>query len=312
MRYAAVNSSRCAAVHGRRAGDSGSRHRTGRRVEHRRHLGRAGQRCVDTGIGVGPSAGSIADSPHGPRPVRRSPPSRCADGDRAGLDARSGHRRLRPAPQRPAATAATTPPAAAPPATRRTGRARRSRPRRNLPPHPPMSRSSRPYATVIGWHGDAQVAYLTFDDGPGPATGRVLDILAAQRRARRRSARSGSGSPRPRTSPAGWWPRGTPCATTPGTTTRPSTRCRPPTSTGRSGGPRTRSSRPSAATARYFRAPEGAFGATGGTVLQAAQRARTIPLGWGVDSLDWRKPGVDAIVANVLDGGLSRRGDPAA
>ena len=31
------------------------------------------------------------------------------------------------------------------------------------------------------WAGTAirRVAYLTFDDGPGPATGRILDILAA-------------------------------------------------------------------------------------------------------------------------------------
>ena len=36
-----------------------------------------------------------------------------------------------------------------------------------------------PYSTVLGWHGDGKVAYLTFDDGPGPYTGRVLDILAA-------------------------------------------------------------------------------------------------------------------------------------
>ena len=36
-----------------------------------------------------------------------------------------------------------------------------------------------PYNTVLGWHGDAKVAYLTFDDGPGPDTGRVLDTLAS-------------------------------------------------------------------------------------------------------------------------------------
>ena len=35
-------------------------------------------------------------------------------------------------------------------------------------------------------------------------------------------------------------------------------------------------------------------------MLQAGQRARTIPLGWGVDSLDWQKPGAAAIVANVM------------
>ena len=55
-------------------------------------------------------------------------------------------------------------------------------------------------------------------------------------------------------------------------------------------------------TARYFRAPEGRFGASDGPVLRAAQRARTIPLGWGVDSLDWRKPGAQAIVNTVLSG----------
>ena len=41
-------------------------------------------------------------------------------------------------------------------------------------------------------------------------------------------------------------------------------------------------------------------------MLQAGQRARTIPLGWGVDSLDWKKPGAPAIVATVLADGVAR------
>jgi len=41
-------------------------------------------------------------------------------------------------------------------------------------------------------------------------------------------------------------------------------------------------------TPRYFRAPEGAFGAAGGRVLLACRRFRTIALGWGVDSLAGR------------------------
>ena len=54
-------------------------------------------------------------------------------------------------------------------------------------------------------------------------------------------------------------------------------------------------------TARYFRAPRAGSARRDGQVLLARQRARTIPLAWGVDSLDWKKPGVAAIVSNVLN-----------
>jgi peptidoglycan/xylan/chitin deacetylase (PgdA/CDA1 family) len=53
-------------------------------------------------------------------------------------------------------------------------------------------------------------------------------------------------------------------------------------------------------TPRYLRAPEGRFGDPAGSVHQAAQQARTLLLGWGVDSKDWTKPGAAAIVSNVL------------
>ena len=196
---------------------------------------------------------------------------------------------------------------------------RMQQPRRRRQRHPPCRRNPAPaarpapappapvadvpvvapYATVIGWHGDARVAYLTFDDGPGPATGRVLDILAA-------------GGVK-----ATFCQLGLRVAEAPELTSRVvaegHTLCnhswdhRSPFDAltaaeidSEIGRTQDAFSQASGGTARYFRAPEGAFGPTGGAVLQAAQRARTIPLGWGVDSLDWRKPGVDAIVANVL------------
>ncbi len=215
----------------------------------------------------------------------------------------------------PALTAAEVPPAPSAPAPEtpapETPSAAPAEPAAPIPPEPAPAPPApappapadvpvvAPYATVIGWHGDAQVAYLTFDDGPGPATGAVLDILAA------------TGTK------ATFCQVGQRVAEAPDVTRRVvaegHTLCNhswdhhssfdalsPADIDGQIG--RTQDAFVAAVGggARYFRAPEGAFGATGGAVLQAAQRARTIPLGWGVDSLDWRKPGVDAIVANVL------------
>jgi peptidoglycan/xylan/chitin deacetylase (PgdA/CDA1 family) len=168
-----------------------------------------------------------------------------------------------------------------------------------VPPAPADVPVVAPYATVIGWHGDAKVVYLTFDDGPGPATGRVLDILAA------------SGVK------ATFCQLGLRVADAPDVTRRvvaeghtlcnhswdhhsPFDALAPADLDSEIGRTQDAFSQAAGVAARYFRAPEGAFGPTGGAVLQAAQRARTIPLGWGVDSLDWRKPGVDAIVANVM------------
>ena len=156
-----------------------------------------------------------------------------------------------------------------------------------------------PYATVIGWHGDAKVAYLTFDDGPGPATGRVLDILAAS------GVKATFCQLGQRVVEA---PEITRRVVTDGHTLcnhswdhhSPFDALAAADLYSEIGRTQDAFTQAVGNGARYFRAPEGAFGATGGPVLQAAQRARTIPLGWGVDSMDWRKPGVDAIVANVL------------
>ena len=156
-----------------------------------------------------------------------------------------------------------------------------------------------PYATVIGWHGDDKIAYLTFDDGPGPATGRVLDILGAAGvkatfcQVGQRVAEAPAVTQRVvaegHTLCNHSWDHHSPFDT-----------LSPTDLDGQVGRTQDAFLQATGVTARYFRAPEGAFGPTGGTVLQAGQRARTIPLGWGVDSLDWRKPGTEAIVSNVL------------
>lgn len=156
-----------------------------------------------------------------------------------------------------------------------------------------------PYSTVLGWHGDQPVAYLTFDDGPAAATGAVLDILAS------------AGAT------ATFCMVGEKVAQNPGLARRVidegHTVCNhswdhhspfdglPAAALDEQIG-RTQDAIAGATgvRARYFRAPEGRFGGSGGAVLQACQRAGTIPLGWGVDSLDWKQPGVPALVAGVL------------
>ncbi len=50
---------------------------------------------------------------------------------------------------------------------------------------------------------------------------------------------------------------------------------------------------------QYYRAPGGDFGTTARLPSQLA-RFHTIPLAWAVDSVDWRRPGVAAIVKNVV------------
>ena len=156
-----------------------------------------------------------------------------------------------------------------------------------------------PYSTVLGWHGDQRVAYLKFDDGPGPATPRILDVLAA----------------------AGV--KATFCVLGQRVTENPElavriaveghTLCnhswdhRSPFDALSADeldqqivGTQQAIAQVTGVTARYFRAPQGRFGDTGGAVLQACQRAQTVPLGWGVDSLDWKRPGTPAVVAGIL------------
>ena len=50
-------------------------------------------------------------------------------------------------------------------------------------------------------------------------------------------------------------------------------------------------------TPHLFRAP---YGAWSPFVLQRCAEARMIPLGWSVDPRDWSRPGVPAIVANIM------------
>lgn len=188
-----------------------------------------------------------------------------------------------------AATAATTEP---PPAAEGPTPAATPPPVVEVPVVPP-------YSTVLGWHGDQRVAYLTFDDGPAPATGRILDVLA------------GAGVS------ATFCMIGSRVAENPDLARRVvaagHTACNhswdhPSPFDALSaadldqqiGRTQDAIAQATGVRARYFRAPEGRFGDTGGPVLQAGQRAGTIPLGWGVDSLDWKRPGAPAIVAGVL------------
>ena len=156
-----------------------------------------------------------------------------------------------------------------------------------------------PYTAVLGWTGVGQVAYLTFDDGPGPATERILDILAAHG------------------VKATFCQLGTKVTENPAVAQRVvaegHTVCNhswdhssPFDALSREsldqqlGSTQNAISAATGVTPRYFRAPEGRFGNPGGSVLQAAQRARTVPLGWAVDSVDWRQPGAATMTTNVL------------
>ena len=166
-------------------------------------------------------------------------------------------------------------------------------------PPPPATTVEAPYNTVLGWHGSDKVAYLSFDDGPGPYTGRILDELA------------GAGVK------ATFCEVGQKVAENPALVQRvvaeghtlcnhswdhhsPFDTLAPADIDAEIGQTQQAMAAAAGTSARYFRAPEGRFGAPDGQVLLACQRARTIPLAWGVDSLDWKKPGAAAIVSTVL------------
>lgn len=156
-----------------------------------------------------------------------------------------------------------------------------------------------PYTTVLGWTGEGRVAYLTFDDGPGPDTGRLLDILAAK------------------------GVRATFCVVGQRVEENPElirrivaeghTVCNhswdhpgdfdtlaPDVLAGQIGRTQDAVIAATGHTPRYLRAPGGRFGDRTGPVHQAAQQARTLLLGWGVDSRDWTNPGAATIVSTVL------------
>ena len=192
----------------------------------------------------------------------------------------------------PAAPPTTAPPAEVPPTT-----APPAAPPPAAPPAP--APVVPPYTTVLGWTGDGKVAYLTFDDGPGPATGQMLDILAAkgvkatfcvvgQRVAdntgmiRRIVAEGHTVCNHSWDHPSGF------------------AALAPDAIAGEIGRTQDAVIQATGHTPRYLRAPEGSFGDPGGSVHQAAQQARTLLLGWAVDSKDWTKPGAGTIVSNVL------------
>lgn len=169
------------------------------------------------------------------------------------------------------------------------------------PPPPAEVPVAPPYSTVLGWHGDQRIAYLTFDDGPAPATGQVLDILAATGVKATFCMVGSKVAENPdlarRVVAEGHticnhsWDHHSPFDELPAAALDQQI-----------GRTQDAIAQATGVTARYFRAPQGRFGNAGGPVLQACQRAGTIPLGWGVDSLDWERPGTSAVVTGVLAG----------
>ena len=199
--------------------------------------------------------------------------------------------------------------ASAPAAGRRTAGARSRHPHRR---RPPMRRLAPPYTTVLGWHGVGQIAYLTFDDGPGPYTGRMLDILAAAgvkatfcqlgQRVTENPALTARVVAEGHTLCNHSWDHHSPFDALSRDRPRPANRA----------APRTLSRQADRRHRPILPGTGGPVRRPGGPVMQAAQRARTVPLGWGVDSLDWRKPGAAAIVANVLGAVSPGRDHPDA
>lgn len=155
-----------------------------------------------------------------------------------------------------------------------------------------------PFAKVIGFHGDGKVAYLTFDDGPGPDTAKVLDALdAADAKAtfcqvgnriddyfaiEQRIVADGH-----TLCNHSWTHPDDLAAASPQEINDEISRTQ-------------EKFRSFGVTVHYFRAPGGAFGEQTTTLRQVAQLNSVVPLGWGVDSLDWKKPGTQAIVNQVL------------
>lgn len=153
------------------------------------------------------------------------------------------------------------------------------------------------YSTVIGYTGDDTEMHLTFDDGPGKDTPAILDILDRYN------------------------VKATFCMTGRQTDEEPDIGrqvlarghllCNHSYShlssinRGNAAGITAEINKANDAFARqygapqptYYRAPEGVFN---GQVPTALAGLKMRALGWAVDSRDWTKPGVDAIVNNVL------------
>ena len=155
-----------------------------------------------------------------------------------------------------------------------------------------------PYKHPLGWVSGGKVVSLTFDDGPSRYTGQVLDVLdryhvkatfcqIGQQVGSFPAVETRIGADGHTLCNHTWThDEALPAksvAVIDAQISRTQTAIR--TATG--------------STPRYYRAPGGDFGTTPKLPGQLA-RFHTIPLAWAVDSVDWRKPGVAAIVKNVV------------
>lgn len=155
-----------------------------------------------------------------------------------------------------------------------------------------------PFDKVLGFHGDGKVAYLTFDDGPGPDTPKVLEALD-KAGVKATFCQVGSRIDNyPDTERRVIADGHTLCNHS---WSHPDDLAAAPAATIEDEIGRTQAKLAEfGVTAHYFRAPGGSFGDKSTTLRQVAQLADVVPLGWGVDSDDWTKPGTAAIVKNVL------------
>ncbi|GAA1982907.1 polysaccharide deacetylase family protein [Kitasatospora viridis] len=246
--------------------------------------------------GTSPGAGATtpgATASSGPAASSEAPDGTTPDGTTPGATTPSGKPGGKPAPGptgRPspghnAGTGSSTPTPPGSPAPATTAAA--------PPPAPDAPAASIAYGTATG----GRTVALTFDDGPGPATPKILDLLAQ------------------------YHAKATFCEIGPQAAADPAIVQRilaeghrlcdhtvhhpQPMHTlshdkqvyeingakdmiEKAGGPGTRIS--------WFRAPGGDFSAEN---RQIAVQSGLRPLGWTVDTLDWSRPGVPAILANV-------------
>ena len=199
----------------------------------------------------------------------------------------------------PAHTAATSPPPT-PSTTTTAGSPSALSPAPTTAPAPeqPSVVVASQYAHILGWLSGGKVVSLTFDDGPSPYSGRVLDLLHR------------------------YGIKATFCQIGEQVGSYPAIEARikaeghtfcnhswdhdealPSRSVAVIDSEITRTQQAivslTGVTPRYYRAPGGDWGK--GTKLKAElAKFHTIPLAWADDSLDWTKPGVAAIVKNVL------------
>lgn len=181
------------------------------------------------------------------------------------------------------------------------------KPSTSTPTRPPAKPAPRPvgpsvipvpYKHPLGWVSGGKVVSLTFDDGPSRYTGQILDVLdryhvkatfcqIGQQVGSFPAVETRIGADGHTLCNHTWThDEALPAksvAVIDAQISRTQTAIR--TATG--------------STPRYYRAPGGDFGTTPKLPGQLA-RFHTIPLAWAVDSVDWRKPGVAAIVKNVV------------